>query len=148
MDGTGRQRSWISWIHRLLPKRRPYQLLLFVAGVGVISTIVVFAFRRQEPSYEGKSASFWLDWWWQGVDGPKAADAAFQAMGPKAVPFLVKVLEHKPTALSVKLDEARTKYDTSHPDGLPPTLEKVLPSEYRIQNRRETAAFLLGQIGP
>lgn len=147
MDGAGEKRLRVSWIRRLLPKRRPYQVLL-VAGLVVLSTGVVLCLPEREPSYEGKPASYWLDWWWQGVDGPKTADAAFKAMGPKAVPFLVKVLDHKPTALSVKLDEARGKYDTSHPGGLPPTLEKVLPSEYRIQNRRETAAFLLGQIGP
>lgn len=147
MDGAGEQRSR-SWIRPLLPKKRPYQVILFVMGIGVISIGVVLCFREREPTYQGKPASYWLDWWWQGMDGPKEADAAFKAMGPKAVRFLVRVLQHKPSALSVKLDEARTKYDTSHPSGLPHTLDKVLPSEYRIQNRRETAAFLLGQIGP
>src|SRR5215510_3376201 len=144
MDGAGEQRSRVSWIRRALPKRRPYQLLL-VAGLALVSTAVVLCLREREPRYQGKPASYWLDLWSR---GPQASDAAFKAMGPQAVRFLIKVLEHKPTTLAVKLDEARDKYYVRHPGGLSFRLDKLVPNPYEIQNRREMAAYLLGKIGP
>ena len=98
-----------------------------------------------EPTYQGKSASFWLDSWDTNMAG---TDAAFRAMGTNAVPFLIQTLERKPSKLSEVLDKKSVDYSINHPGQIPENVRKIFPSAYRTEQRRETAAFLLGELGP
>jgi HEAT repeat protein len=65
-------------------------------------------------------------------------------MGTNAVPFLIETLERKPS----KLGEAVDKQRADHPGSIPESVAKVLPSAYRVEDRREMAAFFLGELGP
>lgn len=69
-------------------------------------------------------------------------------MGSNAVPFLVGILEAKPSILAELADQGVSKYYLKHPGGPPPRLLNALPSADRVEGRREAAAFMLGQIGP
>jgi len=116
--------------------------------LGQLSIIVVLTliFGRSvctsaQPTYQGKSASEWLDTWGTNTAG---ADAAFKAMGTNAVPFLIDTLERKPS----KLGEAADKQLAGHPGSIPESVAHFLPSAFRVEDRRETAAFLLGELGP
>ena len=75
-----------------------------------------------------------------------AANAAFKAMGTNAVPFLIEVLETEPSSLGRIADKEAAKYSTSHPK-VSDAINKYLPSAYRVEDRRETAAFLLSELG-
>src|SRR5262249_48145637 len=98
-----------------------------------------------EPTYRGKSASYWLDSWGTNMEG---SDAAFKAMGTNVVPFLIKLLEQKPSKLGEVLDKKLADYSLSHPGRIPEEVTEILPSAYRVEQRREMAAFFLGELGP
>lgn len=70
---------------------------------------------------------------------------AFRVMGSNAVPFLIKILERKPTKLSEFGDKAVSELNDK--PQLQKFAEELLPSAYKISNRREFAAFLLSEIG-
>jgi len=65
-------------------------------------------------------------------------------MGTNALPFLIETLERKPS----KLAEAADKQRAAHPESIPEIINKILPAAYPVEIRRDTAAFLLGELGP
>jgi HEAT repeat protein len=78
----------------------------------------------------------------------EAADDAFKAMGTNAVPFLIETLEEKASKVGEFVDKQIADYDLKHPKGVSREVRGALPSAYRIETRRETAAFFLGKLGP
>jgi HEAT repeat protein len=119
-----------------LPKRIFAGMVVLTACIACADAAVGAA-----ASYQGKPASYWLD----EFDSPtNNSIAAFKAMGSNAVPFLIKVLETKSSKLGEIADTARSKYSQQ----IPPIVEKSMPSAYRMQARREEAAYLIEQIGP
>jgi HEAT repeat protein len=103
------------------------------------------ASAAEEPQYQGKSFSYWLEAWNTNID---AARPAFIAMGTNAVPCLIKILEHKPSKLAEFFDKQIADFDLRYPGGIPLRVRNAFPSTYGVQGRRETAAFLLSQLGP
>jgi HEAT repeat protein len=115
----------------------------FAGWLGAVFFLLVFRTATAgEPGYNGKPASYWLDSWGTNM----AAPDAFKAMGTNAVPFLIKVLETEPSSLGRFADKETAKYSTSHPK-LSDAINKYLPSAYRAEDRCETAAFLLSELG-
>ena len=100
-----------------------------------------------QTSHQGKPASYWLDQIYStNANGMKESIEAFTSMGSNAVPFLVEVLEQKPSKLGGIVDEKLSDYRFRQ--NVPEGLVKALPSAYRVEQRRESAAFLISQIGP
>jgi len=100
-----------------------------------------------QPSHQGKPASYWLDQIYStNANGMKESIEAFTSMGSNAVPFLVEVLEQKPSKLGGIVDEKLSDYRFRQ--NVPEGLVKALPSADRVEQRRESAAFLISQIGP
>ncbi len=115
---------WIVWLG------------LFVSSLG----------HAAEPTYEGKSASFWLEHFYDTNSQPRAAVTAFKAMGSNAVPFLIKTLEQKPSALGKAVDDQVYGGDPSH--RVPQGVLNALPSAMRTEEKRDRAVYLIQEIGP
>ncbi|MBU6401870.1 MAG: hypothetical protein KGS61_16260 [Verrucomicrobia bacterium] len=90
-------------------------IVVFALMTAGITMIGVVRLRSAEPVYQGKPASFWLDHLLTNMADPKVDVAAFKAMGPAAVPFLVRTLKG---------------------------------GRFSRRERRDTAAFLIGKLGP
>jgi len=118
---------------------RSGQALKMIALISFTLAVGICICLCGEPSYQGKSASEWLDYW--DIAG---ANAAFKAMGTNAVPFLIKTLEEKPSKLAEAVDKALE----AHPGRIPASVEKVLPKAHPVEARRDAAAFFLGELGP
>lgn len=113
----------------------------------IVTIAALAAWDRRELSYQGKPASCWLDHFsspWEGTNLPLLA---FQAMGSNAVPYLIRVLETKPSALGKKLD-AELYGISGRGQNLPERFKQRLPSAMRMEDRREHAAFILSELGP
>jgi len=117
-------------------------IVLALASLGHTVESAAFA---ADPTYGGKPASFWLDCW---STNTAAASAAFTVMGTNAVPFLIETLERKPSKLGEFVDKQIADYDLKHPRGVPNQLRTALPSAYRVEARRQLAAFFLSELGP
>jgi hypothetical protein len=112
----------------------------------LVAGLLGLAARAAEPAYEGKPASFWLDHMYAQPNGMSETIRAFKAMGSNAVPFLIKTLERKPSKLGEVVDQKLYEDDLER--HLPKCVARALPSAMRVEDRREHAAFLIGQIGP
>ncbi len=77
-------------------KRRWWKLGLILA-VGVVAGGVVWTWRQPpEPSYQGKSATEWIELQLsEGFRFNPDVDKAFAAMGPAAEPYVVTALRHR-----------------------------------------------------
>jgi hypothetical protein len=137
---------------RTNPRRRLTSTLWPVALA--VSVAILFSFCSapdRGPSYHAKPADYWLEHSEHTIDDFKESIQAFQALGSNAVPFLLRCLERRPSRLGEIFDDkiAPTiwKFSLTHeiPFGL---AEARFPSAERVRNRREMAAFLLGEIGP
>lgn len=126
-------RPYLPWFKRF------FVIGLFYCWFGL------FGLGAAEPMYEGKSADYWLDHFFTEPNG-KETITAFQAMGSNSVPFLIEVLEGKPSVIGEAVDNALYKQELAHK--VPQSVVKTLPSAMKTQERREHAAFLLEQIGP
>ncbi len=120
-------------------------LLRMVLGWVLLVLTGLTTTLAAEATYQGKPASFWLDCW---STNTAAADAAFKAMGSNAVPFLIKTLERKPSKLGEFVDKQVADYYLKHLREVPSEVRRCLPSAYRVEDRRELAAFFLGRLGP
>src|SRR5581483_188439 len=96
----------------------------------------------------GRPIQYWFDIRMEApIDGPAPIDfqfaaAAIVAMGSNAVPFLVRVLEEKPSPFSDEVD----KLKNTHPNGNW-LLDRLLGTS-QIKERRRIAADCLWSIGP
>ena len=114
--------------------------VLFYAGV------LNFAACAGETAYKGKPASFWLEDARASLGITNESIVAFKAMGSNAVPFLIEILQRKPSKLS-EMDDNKL-YNDRLMEHVPKGVVRALPSAMRTEERREAAAFLIGVIGP
>jgi hypothetical protein len=79
--------------------RKHRKLLIALACLVLIAGIVAFATPDNEPHYQGRSLSEWLD-----SDDPthREVQVAVRAIGTNAIPFLMKWLRYEPGALKKK----------------------------------------------
>ena len=99
-----------------------------------------------EPSYQGQTATVWLESVHNGRswEGVTAATAAFRAMGPKGVRFLARTLEKRPVQLPASVEELIAKL------GLPEWADPAQRIEYHAAHlgyRQEAAAGILHRLG-
>ncbi len=118
------------------------------AGIAALGISLLWMYsRRPEPSYDGKPASYWFDHFSDVYPGTQESCAAFKVLGSNAVPFLVRILEKKPSRLG-KLCDEHLCGNSSLSFRVPGWLRNQMPSAWEDENRRETAASLIGEIGP
>src|SRR5436190_10673139 len=99
-----------------------------------------------QPSYQGKPPLHWLDSMSTNMEG---GIQAFKAMGSNTVPFLIEILEYKPSSFTKFIQRELLRYDLKHPGSkVIGALSRSLPSAHVIEDRRENALFLIGKIGP
>jgi HEAT repeat protein len=130
----------------LAPARKSGRRLLgavVVLSIGFLAIWWLAGGFDREPAYRGKPASYWLDLEGndQQVGTGTSSVEAFKAMGPKAVPFLVKALKRKVSPMFVKLHDFADNHD------FPDWLTSRLPDPDRIEGRRIKAAITLGMLG-
>jgi HEAT repeat protein len=120
--------------------------VLLAAALGMIW--LAGGFDRQ-PTYHGRPASYWLDH--AQADNPvlspgggAEAEEAFRVIGLKALPFLVKTMERKPSRLLIRLDE----FADDHWVDRPKWLARLLPDLDQMEVRRIQAASWIGKLGP
>ncbi len=113
--------------------------------LSVLFALVSSVAWAEEATYEGKPGSFWLDHI-SSPNGMQETIKAFKAMGSNAVPFLIKILEQRPSKLGEMIDDKLYKDDLVR--HVPKEVVKALPSAMRTEDQREHAAFVIGQIGP
>ncbi len=107
-----------------------------VAAAALLTAIIGLIFVWPAgPSYQGQSASKWFYRAWDSPFEPDLGKEAVRALGPKAVPFLVRRLEAAPSA------------------GLRDGLSRVSSTASEIYRQRKEmwqgrAAYLLGEMGP
>src|SRR5207248_4517161 len=83
-----------------LPAKRKRQMLK-VAFIFVLGSLVWLCLGSiREPIYKGKPASSWLDLETQNGGPSDESVLALKSMGPKAVPFLIKICKNKPSRLA------------------------------------------------
>lgn len=122
---------------RGLKKQRLILALILLAGAG--TALWLAGVFDQEPRYQGRPASYWLDLACKGTN----VDEAFKAMGSNAAPFLARALEKKPSSLNEKLSDFRLRRH------VPEVLRKYfLERVVRIIEGRQEAARLLSELGP
>jgi len=130
---------------RSLPARSTTRRWLFPIS-SLLLCLWPFAALAAEPTYEGQSASHWLDHMDVAPNGMQETIKAFKSMGRDAVPFLIKTLGRKPSKVGEAVDDLLYKRQlVAH---VPEEMAKALPSAMRVGDRRGRAAFLIGEIGP
>jgi HEAT repeat protein len=98
---------------------------------------------EREPSFQGKSATDWLDSVNDGANSTEAT-AAFKAMGPSGVRFLARTLEAKPVQLPDRAERLIDKLD------LPEWANPARKMEYhaaQLSYREEAALNMLSTLG-
>ena len=94
-----------------------------------------WAFDLTRPHYRGHTAAWWFAQLELGQGANREVVTAFQAMGPKEVPFLIFQLEARPSKARAALDSVLIR------------LRPHEPYERRLLFRKENASRLLGEIG-
>jgi HEAT repeat protein len=85
-----------------LRRRWPY----FMTAVAALGAIVTAVWWPREPEYRGKQLSEWVEHHLHGDSAEMAeAEKAFRAMGPDAVPWLLRRLESRPDGFLNKYAE-------------------------------------------
>ncbi len=81
-----------------MPKHR---LILGILALGILAALVFFLTRRHEPSYNGRSLSYWVDCYGtpsgaspSSRQGPGAR--AINHIGTNAIPFLLEWIQYVP----------------------------------------------------
>ncbi len=104
--------------------------VVLVASTGLLLCLV----RTPEPSYQGRSASAWLDTLDKPGSDRETVFVAFRAMGPEGARFLARELDRKPSWLREQL------WGLKFSGRLPPWLANRVPDWH--DHRRDTAEFL------
>ena len=94
-----------------------------------------WAFDLTRPHYRGHTVTWWFVQFEFGHVPNQEVVAAFQAMGAKAVPFLISQLEARPSKVMAALDTVLIRLRPREPYGR------------RLLFRKEQASRLLGEIG-
>ncbi len=123
---------------------RKYWILILVLG----GFLFYFLYHRPEPTYGGKSASYWLEQMDPKTGRMKESFVAFKAMGSNAVPFLVEKLEWKPWRYLPAMDRLLYDDQTGLPKRLPKILVRILSDDGRNEALRDRAFMAIREIGP
>jgi HEAT repeat protein len=113
--------------------------LIRLAVLAALTGLILWLVRTPEPSYQGRSASAWLDLLGESESHREEVIAAFKAMGRDAAPFLARELERKPSWLQTRLWEL----NQNHP--LPAWVDRRITEPH---DHRAEAAALLRELGP
>jgi hypothetical protein len=130
-------------------------MIVFAAALGTVALAFIL-FPLAEPRHQGKPISAWFEeelgrgqskLWSVGINqisiggvANRSTLQAFQAMGAKAVPYLVDLLQAKDSAVKT----GYMKFSAS----LPKSVESKLPKLYPALDVRTTAAYILCALGP
>src|SRR5580658_10480341 len=87
-----------------LTRRRGRLGLVLALAAAVAALCWWCGLLEPEPSYQGQTATGWLESVANTGDWPTAM-AAFRAMGPKGVRFLARTLEKEPVQLPAKIQK-------------------------------------------
>ena len=121
--------------------RKRYRILLAVVVVAITGVIAWQGLREHEPHYQGKSASYWMNYNYRGRDADRMFREAWRGLGSNAVPFLVKALNRRESAQPEITYRSVVK-------GLPPRLKGIFPTPSPpAEIVRSHAASALGLIG-
>ena len=124
-------------------KRLTIVVLLLAVG---LAGLLVLNRQSDEPSYQGKSFSYWFRQYclaWAGASGgPADVTEALRQMGTNAVPYLVGAL------LNTNQDSSPRKFYQEFVDRLPSGLQERLPVLVSAQRRRDKAADALFYTKP
>src|SRR5687767_13852259 len=74
---------------------RPKVFIISAVAIGA-GLIVVLYFNERQPRYQGKPLDYWLSQLDEGPAQRSNATVALKAMGPKAVPHLLRMAEKEP----------------------------------------------------
>jgi hypothetical protein len=97
-----------------MPVRSRILVVVLFASVACITTPFIF---KREPSHGGLSLSDWLDRFNSQMSDQterETARIAIQQIGSKAVPYLLRMLQHKDSAVKVKLVRLLAKQSVVH----------------------------------
>lgn len=111
--------------------------------IGLAISVGVMVWReaaRDEPKYQGKPVSYWLENWPSSSGNSTAAGRALEAIGPTAAPFYVRVVQHKDSWLRRSYNQGWL----SCLDRLPPPFSKWLPEHTSLNSKRRLALLALG----
>ena len=121
--------------------RKRAQIALAILFVALVGVIVWQVLRIRGPLYQGKSASYWMNYRYSGPNADGMFFEAWTGLGSNAVPFLVKALNRRDSA------QPEITY-RSAVQGLPPSLRSFLPTPSPPANVvRSRAGSALGLIG-
>jgi hypothetical protein len=126
--------------------------LIFFAALVLIAVVFFCVFRNREPSYGGKSLSYWVDHFIEpqprnagaGVvwaENPEAGDA-IRHIGTNAIPYLLKLMSYRskpPFWRTTWYEMLATVF------GKP---RDHTEEDYRRDSRRDNAAKACGVFGP
>src|SRR5437660_10993490 len=129
-----------------LPAKRKRQMLK-VAFIFVLGSLVWLCLGSiREPIYKGKPASSWLDLETQNGGPSDESVLALKSMGPKAVPFLIRICKNKPSRLAELLARGGSVFMAA--DRLPSWARRYLPNASKVTKRRNNAIFLVAPMRP
>lgn len=115
----------------------------FVLLGGIVVVLGIAILSRREPTHQGKTATFWLDYWaTYKTDAMDKSVTAFEAMGTNGTWFLVKTLEHSPSKLERQISAWSGRF------GPPDWIAKRLPDVFIIEQRRSASIDILAELGP
>ena len=106
--------------------------------VALVALVALWLARTPEPSWQGRSASAWLDLLDKSQDHWEEVKTAFRAMGREAAPFLARELEWKPSWLYYRL------WGLKYRSPLPGWLKQHIPER---RDHRISAAQVLPSLG-
>lgn len=109
--------------------------ILLIAAAAVLLVFATFrlAGPASEPSYLGKPITYWIEpWQHHNMEPESRVTAAFAEMDDKAIRWLVRALDWKPSPFRRTANKALRRFEIVWPDE---------------PDRRERAAMGLGQIG-
>jgi hypothetical protein len=113
---------------------------LFSLGIAAGLVAVLLLSYQSEPSYDGKTLSYWFRQWVRQSNSFGPPPEAFRKLGKQAVPYLSAALEKRESRLNrlhIYIHEA-----------LPDSLQRPLKRPVRASLIRWKAARALSEIGP
>jgi HEAT repeats len=122
-----------------MEERWSYAVLSLI-GVVAVAVVLALVLRPCEPVYQGKPLSYWVDQLWTQPERYTECNKAIQAIGPKAVPFLINQARRQDSAYE-------RLYRFTWPK-LPAVLQRRIPQPAPVSyDLHRKIGFVLGLIG-
>ena len=117
-------------------------LTLAIGLIAVAGVIICVASFGKERTFNGRPESYWIATLASGVsptpgEDRRSVDEAWQALGPQAVPILLRALEMKPGPLAKPFNKLWPK--------LPAALQKFLPNPVNYESIHANAWIRLAE---